>query len=369
MHDYGDGTELRLYDDSARRAPIVPTFLPADEAVVCPAICDLRPVTNQLKDERGLFVLLVGFDVSLRGLRRLVRLDFEPLAWRVGPHLPETPIEDPDEYDDPLPLVSPQGKWIGGGNRYCLDNIWRARLDSCTLELGPTHFAYRDSGQTQMDYHIRFVADDGGFFFHNRDEEYHLKVLENERDAYDRVLRYWSPNGSIYVVRCDRLVPDFDDLLFTSDEGRPCVFWMDFARGKMQRLEFRVDGFHSAGSDFIPHDFKSFKSYCRGPVASVMLRFLMASGSSGYDSIDGHCSPGSAVTVSHDLLRVWIFVPLTSQRYELRLVKPSSSLLNRTADFLAAHVPLDRLQLPPELSELVRAFVVPKWQYCGYYGL
>jgi hypothetical protein len=344
IYDYGDGTELRLYDDRLVRADCAdPTC--AEGGLVLPQNCSDWCLLSQVsEDAAGLHVFLVGREANER--MRLLRLNLWPLNYRLGPLLPREAIHPHYSlFSDPI-VLSQNGLWIAGADGREFKSLWRASVDPVSMQL-QVAFAY--PRPRELEFVIRHVGDDGDLFFQTFDES-------DDYQMPNSFLRHWSPAGSIALVPLPREVSHFGYLHFSSENslsGETMVFAHDPFQSVVHAMVFRRGNFISLKTAPRPLRLNDSLALVM-EASSLLVQIATASGDSLWVRIADNIMDG-CLRHSHDLTRVWL--SSGRSRYELQIVRPDSSLLTRTAYYLAkTGVCPDQLSLPAEILDLVRVF-------------
>jgi hypothetical protein len=347
VYDYGDGTELRLYDDRLVRTDCADPGR-AEGGLVLPQNCSDWCLLSQVSEDAvGLHVFLVGREANER--MRLLRLNLWPLNYRLGPLLPEGAVHPFSETPDAPIVLSQTGLWIAGADGSNFKSLWRASVDPVSMQLQVT-FAYLRPREEE--FVIRHVGDDGELFFQTLDEcdDYQMP---------NSFLRHWSRTGSIALVPLPQEVSHFGYLQFSSRNsvsGETVAFAHDPFQSVVHAMVFRRGKFISIRTVPKPLRFDHFLDLAVEP-SNLFGQIATASGNPRWDQLADKITSYLECEVrhSHDLSRVWFLSGRS--RYELQIVRPDWSLVTRTAYYLAkTGVFLDRLSLPAEILDLVRVF-------------
>jgi hypothetical protein len=373
LHDYDDGTELRLYD---KRLLIRTDY--ADPGVniaglSLPQSCvGWKPLTQVLQDEEP-FILFAGVDETAN--LRFLRVNVEPLEFRLGPAFLEETIQTPEHFSDSI-VVSPGARWSCGVSDGEGCAFWRVHFDSRTLRFGVPEFL----NETFPRSDIHFVGDDGGVFLHALWPDV---AIDDYSDVLGYSSRYWSPTGSLTPVPLPNGVGQFVDIEYSPKQtsaGEPLAFSINVFTNELYvwRLLSTPTRFVSIANTPLPQNLVEFFKHTKCAPSSRLLEILMTTGltTTGLISCDeselGICAwIEEYLQHNSDLSRVWIcrrglarqtcdgritqVRRRATTRYELRIIRSKTSLRNRTAHFLArSNLPLDNL--PPELLDLVRVF-------------
>jgi hypothetical protein len=364
LHDYDDGTELRLYD---KRLLIRTDYADPGVNIVglsLPQSCvGWKPLTQVLQDEEP-FILFAGVDETAN--LRFLRVNVEPLDFRLGPSFLEETIQTPKHFIKSI-VVSPGARWSCGVSDGERCSFWRVPFDSRTLRFGVPEFLHATFPWSK----IHFLGDDGGVFLHALLPDV---AIDDYSDVLGYSSRYWSPTGSLNPVPLPNGVGLFVDVAFSSRQtsaGEPLAF----SNGETnERCVWKVlsspTRFVPIANWTLPENLVEF-GYMNCAPSSRLFEILTTTGLTSCESESGICAWREILQHNTELSRVWICRQVLARdtsdrritrahrgataRYELRIIRPKTSLRNRSAHSLAkSNLPLDNL--PTELLDLVRVF-------------
>jgi hypothetical protein len=239
------------------------------------------------------------------------------------------------------------------------NKLWRARVDGSTR----AKFERLSLDLFDISYSMVGVTDDGCVAFMTWDEWDSLDATENasdettDPDEYGSVLRIWPGKQTVTTkVSRPRLSFNWDCVHFYSRKDG----WLIMEESEVLfKDSYRYHPFELVGTALAPSTLSADES--RG-LNRLRLEFGIKTvfeirsirGHVGWGNLDGLAT--QPVCWNESFTRCW--VPTKTARWEMQIVRPTASLLSRTAHSIAVSgMDPDFLSvLPQELRDLIQIF-------------
>lgn len=403
LHDYGDGTELRLYKNEARRVcfresgncssgeVLEKASLPEGISYHNSFADEHRSrVVRRLKMMNGLFWISPTFEDNRTGQiyaflkgcdstkqEYLLRLNFEPLQFIIALELPSSP-----QFSQSFMTlqISRDGSWVGGICEMNLFDVschfWRAPLNQVERNNSLHKFCHLQSSKIQVlplnfygsSGRMIHIQNDGVLWFSSNSDSFDYYGIQretesNEINSGDYVWKWdahilWESAYPVFHL-AERIIHRID--FCAVSDGRLYVS----RRGTLLQFELTKN----------PISLSRKWNLNRLPIITArgstndLLDFLLLKFKPNPHLLyeDMLLSP---IRWSRDRKRAWVTVHLLedgktlAMRKELPLFWINDSLVHQTSRFIASQkCLLDRLQsddeilLPPELVETIQMFV------------